>query len=78
MPASVLLARAYSMIRPEVKNTMSVTRTPARSLGEIKVLVDSENSTVTFVSSRDADDTIPPTEWLTASSDAVVELMSYR
>ncbi|WP_336327121.1 hypothetical protein [Halovenus sp. HT40] len=57
---------------------MSTIRTFPGHAGDIEVVTDADTGTITFVSSRDADDTIPPTEWMTVDADTVVDLDSYR
>lgn len=57
---------------------MSTIRASPRHAGDVEVVTDADSGTITFVSRRDADDTVPPTEWVTVDADTVVELDSYR
>jgi hypothetical protein len=58
---------------------MSTTRTfPADESDSIERRVNDENGTVTFVSSHDAENTAGPTEWITVTADAVVDLSANR
>ena len=57
----------------------AIRTTPAQDTEPIEVLIDEETGTVTFVSDRsDAESTVPPTEWMTVSADAVVDVTAHR
>jgi hypothetical protein len=58
---------------------MSTTAHPDdRSSTAVEVLTDEEADTVTFVADFDGDGTVPPTEWMTAAAEDVVDLAAHR
>lgn len=59
---------------------MSSVRTiPASKVQEVEMLVNKEAETVTLVSDRPATEhSVPPTEWITISADAVIDAEEYR
>lgn len=58
---------------------MSTTADPDNRTSEsVEVLTDDDAGTVTFVADFDRDGVVPPTEWMTAMSEDVVDLAAYR
>jgi hypothetical protein len=58
---------------------MSTTAHPSdRTSAGVEVLTDDDAGTVTFVADFDRDGTVPPTEWMTAKSEDVVDLAAHR
>lgn len=59
---------------------MSSVRTiPTSRAQEVEMLVNEEAETVTLVSDRlEAEQSVPPTEWITISADVVIDTKEYR
>lgn len=56
------------------------TLSPPQDQGSstVEVLTNENDGTVTFVSDRDTESGVPPTEWLTISAEAVVAVEAHR
>lgn len=58
---------------------MSTTAYPSdQASASVEVLTDDDAGTVTFVADFERDGTVPPTEWLTAAAEDVVDLAAHR
>lgn len=44
----------------------------------MEVITNRDANTVTFVADRDADEEVPPTEWITAEAGDLVDVESHR
>jgi hypothetical protein len=44
----------------------------------VEVITNRDANTVTFVADRDADEEVPPTEWITAEAGDLVDVESHR